>query len=81
MDLLGPSLYDLLSKTNKNMFSLKTVLMLIDQMITIVSYIHSKKFILRNISPNNFCIGLDRNAHKLYIVSLGSAKRYIQKNG
>ena len=55
--------------------------MLIDQMITIVSYIHSKKFILKNISPNNFCIGLDKNAHKLYIVSLGSAKRYIQKNG
>lgn len=41
MDLLGPSLEDLMTFCGRK-FSLKTVLTLVDQMITRIEYIHSK---------------------------------------
>jgi len=43
MDLLGPSLEDLFNFCSRR-FTIKTVLMLADQMIGRVEYIHTKKF-------------------------------------
>lgn len=56
MDLLGDSLEDLFTKVGKK-FSTKTVLMLADQMIKRIEYIHSRRIIHRDIKPDNFTIG------------------------
>lgn len=62
MDLLGPSLEQLKEKCS-NKFSLKTVLMLADQMIRRVEYIHTRRIIHRDIKPDNFAIGYKNQAH------------------
>lgn len=80
MDLMGPSLESLFNTTLRK-FSLKTVLMLIDQMIARIEYIHNRHFIHRDIKPDNFCIGLNKTANKIFLLDFGLAKRYIQRDG
>lgn len=75
MDLLGPSLEDLFTFC-EHKFSLKTVLMLADQLITRLEYVHSKCFIHRDIKPDNFLMGLGRRTNQVYIIDFGLAKKY-----
>ncbi|KAL7140335.1 hypothetical protein ABFS83_09G113900 [Erythranthe nasuta] len=75
MDLLGPSLEDLSSFCSRKL-SLKTVLMLAEQMINRVEYIHSKSFLHRDIKPDNFLMGLGKRAHQVYAIDFGLAKKY-----
>jgi len=80
MDLLGPSLEDLFNLCGRKM-SVKSVLILADQLLQRIDYIHSKHFLHRDIKPDNFLIGTGRNAHKVFCVDFGLAKRYIKKDG
>ncbi|CAH8272618.1 unnamed protein product [Arabidopsis lyrata] len=75
MDLLGGSLEDLFCYCNKK-FTLKTVLMLADQMINRLEFIHSKSFLHRDIKPDNFLMGLGRQANQVYIIDFGLARKY-----
>jgi casein kinase 1 len=75
MDLLGPSLEDLFNFCSRKL-SLKSVLMLADQMINRVEYFHSKSFLHRDLKPDNFLMGLGRRANQVHIIDFGLAKKY-----
>lgn len=80
MDLLGKSLEDLFADC-KRQFSLKTVLMIADQTIKRIEYIHSRRIIHRDIKPDNFAVGYSKNAHRIYIIDFGLAKKFMSSTG
>ncbi|CAI9268954.1 unnamed protein product [Lactuca saligna] len=82
LDLLGPSLEDLFVYCGRT-FSLKTVLMSADQMLTRIELMQAKGFLHRDLKPDNFLMGLGRLStnftdcfYQVYVIDFGLAKRY-----
>jgi serine/threonine protein kinase len=80
MDLLGKSLEDLFAEA-KRKFTLKTVLMIADQVLKRIEYVHSRRIIHRDIKPDNFVVGHGKNAHRIYIIDFGLAKKFLSSTG
>ena len=75
-DILGPSLEDLFNYCDRR-FSLKTILLIADQAISRIEYIHSKGFLHRDIKPENFLMGIGRQGNTLYTIDFGIAKEFV----
>ena len=77
MEQLGKSIDKLFS--DKKNFPNKTIFQIGYQMIQIIEYVHSKD-IYRDIKPGNFVIGKGQNKKIIYLIDIGLAKKYIDKN-
>ena len=80
MELLGKSL-ETLFQENDCKFSLKTVCMLAEQMITRLEYIHKKYILHRDIKPDNFTLGKGKKSHIIYLIDFGLSKKYKSSKG
>ena len=76
MELLDKSLhFHYISCGHK--FSLLTTLMLADQMLSLIEFIHGKSLVHCNIKTQHFIMGRNINKHKVYLVNFRLAKTYI----
>ena len=73
MDLLGPSLEDLFNYC-KRQFTLLTTLLVVEQMLSRIEFIHSRNFIHRDVKPDNFLIGRGSKKNQIYAIDFGLAK-------
>ena len=79
MEMLGPSIEKLFVKY-KRKFSLLTVLMIMEQILYRIEYLHSKNLVHRDIKPDNFLIGKGDKSKIIYAIDFGLAKKYKQTN-
>ncbi|KAL6452860.1 YCK2 Casein kinase I 2 [Candida maltosa Xu316] len=77
IDLLGPSLEDLFDWCGRR-FSVKTVVQVAIQMLTLVEEVHRHDLIYRDIKPDNFLIGRQGmpDENHVHLIDFGMAKQY-----
>ena len=71
-ELLGPNLEDLLQYCGGR-FSMKTTLMLMDQLLRRIECLHTTDYRHRDIKPENFLLGTGKWGNVIYMTDLGLA--------
>ncbi|KIM64062.1 hypothetical protein SCLCIDRAFT_23697 [Scleroderma citrinum Foug A] len=74
INLLGPSLYQLLQQHQK--FCVSTVAYLANQLVSHIEQIHSHGYVHGDIKPQNILMGLGDQCRTIFIVDFGLAQKY-----
>ena len=75
MDLLGSSIESIFNKFQKK-FTTLTCIMIIDQIVQRIEFLHSKNLLHRDIKPDNFLIGRGSKSNVIYAIDFGLSKKY-----
>jgi casein kinase I family protein HRR25 len=78
INLLGESLQSIINRRFN--FSLILVLQIGIQIINILKTIHEKGLVHRDVKPDNFLLGLDRQSKKIHIIDFGFCMSYVTNN-
>ena len=73
MDYLGKSLQQLFEMQQ---FNFKTVIMIANQLLCRIEFLHRHNYIHRDIKPDNFLIGRSNHGTIIYMIDFGLAKMY-----
>jgi serine/threonine protein kinase len=75
IELIGPSLVDLMEYCGGR-FSLKTVLLLADQAISRLQFMHKRGVLHRDVKPDNLAMGIGNKGHILHVVDFGCSRMH-----
>lgn len=74
-ELLGPSLEDVFYFCEKH-FTIKTVSMLAEQMLSRLETLHKAGLIYKDVSPRNFMLGTGSKQDTVYLTDLGLVEEH-----
>ena len=80
IELLGPSLSQVMRKLPEKSFSKYTLLHIGIHMIKCIEALHCKGYIHRDIKPSNFLIRPDRH-NPICLIDFGLSRKYISETG
>ena len=75
MQLVGNDLDEIMMRSAKGKFSVKTSLMIGLQVIDRIQALHKIGYLHRDIKPDNLTIGLDQNSTMIYLIDFGLARK------
>lgn len=58
-------------------FSLKTVLLIADQVMDRLQWVHSKNLVYGDLDTENLLVGLKEKADKIFLVDYGSCRKFV----
>jgi serine/threonine protein kinase len=73
--LKGSSLEDAFDAVDRR-FSIKTVLLIVDEVLTKIERIHNRGIIHRDIKPANVLLGKDEADNSMHFIDFGLAEEY-----
>lgn len=80
IELLGPSLEDLFAYCGRKL-SLKTVLLIGEQLVGRIERLHTRGYIHRDLKPENILIGLEEHSSQVFLIDFGLTKKWKLPNG
>eukprot|EP00439_Symbiodinium_sp_Y106_P022327 s3934_g2.t1 len=64
---------------NPPRFNPQTAVLVADQVLRRIEYLHSKGIVHRDIKPENFMFGIKSRVHHLYLIDFGLSKKYFDQ--